>query len=196
MRKLLFLLVLLTSCGTILKKIAGIKDPKVVNLNLIQEHLTRNDFITDDVLVANDTTSLDFIVKNLTNGGGGLQDVYIFDSNFNQINFKRPLKKSCPKQITDFLDSFDILMSSKTNINSDSNYKLVKKHTTLLLDNNKIKPNYYILFKDVLFVNNDYNLNHWSNAVKRIKKYNVKILYLNLDVQENWGIKASDFYEF
>ncbi len=179
-------LISFSSCQGILKKIYGIKDPEIENENSIKKIALKYQLDTNNIVSVN---SNDFLHEL---NGKSIPDAAIYDSKGNYIEY-RASDTSCNAGLFEFIPN----LSTKNNYNKPDSAKLgteLKKF--LKLDGSTIKnsevSDFYVLIYWTVWTGklNKDHIKVWEDAAKNNKNASIKVIKVNLDLQEHWGTSA------
>jgi len=194
MRPLLFLsLLLLTSCSFFIKKIGGIKNPKIETFHSINEYSKKLAIDSAHIVFAKDSTSLFELNKIFID----CPEILIFSQSKQFLPYKNDSIR-CNGPIGNILrnicniNSNDII--SRRKINYDTlGFLFIDPNNCLSSFN--IKDFDYVVFVNYAKFADGVNKTHiipWNTIIKDNKPTcKVKYIYVDLDYLNTWGIKKS-----
>jgi hypothetical protein len=182
------ILVLLTSCQAIMKKMYGIKNPDIENEKTIKKAAAKYKLNPANIVTVN---SNDFL-KELS--GKSIPDVAVFDANGKYIEY-RETDTSCNAGLFKFIPE----------LNLQGNYNKTGL-TTLELELPKFrdlngkaiaapeKADFYLLIYWTVWTGK-LNKNHtkvWEDLASNNKNCKIKTISVNLDLQQYWDKSERD----
>ncbi len=179
------LLIFASSCTSVIRIMYGIKNPKPENQNTITEYLFKNNLNTDNVFVL-DEKSHKKTSKNI-----GLPDFYIFNSEGMSIIFDSD--KNCPAIGPEIIEKLNL--NDNYDLDTGLNLSDIIKNLRYLNGESaelSFSENYdfYIIIYWAKFIGklNKKNVAVWENAANNNNEAQIKILKINMDIQEFWEI--------
>lgn len=189
----LFSILLITAvgCQQVAKLIFGIKNPKLENPESVKEYIVKNDWDTQNNFIAKDTASYKAVIGLFYKS---IPEAVLFDKNGNELIYKET-SESCNAGLFKVIP--DLQKDSQLKKGTHQ-LKNVLNQYTLSLDGNSNSimddSDYYLLIDWAIFtgkLNKDHVL-PWENLAKNNKNCKIKVLKLNLDIQDNWGWTEKD----
>lgn len=182
---------LFTSCGFIIKNIAGISDPKIETLESLETFLGEYEIEIDSLYAVKD--SVDFMY--LFEEGG--PDAYFYDKNGYFLDY-RPNPESCNGAIIPFIQNLEQNIYQTPDSSKHINELMNKLVSLPKLKGAKFKEGYDVTivmtwFKWMGRVGPEH-LKDWISAIDVVKSNGVKVrcVFLNLDYHSHLGIEAKD----
>lgn len=188
MRKTLFVFItilLLAGCQPIIKMLYGIKKPDVENEISIKKLAHRLELDTSDIVTVN---SKDFftVLKEQ-----GIPDGAIFDSNGEYIEY-RQTDSSCNAGLFTFIPELSLgkeyNKTHKTDLNTEfKKFRDLKGNEIAVSDH----ADFYLLIYWTIWTGrlNKDHVKAWEDLAKKNTNCTIKIIKVNLDVQEYWDEK-------
>jgi hypothetical protein len=182
--KVILLLSLLTlaSCQPIMMKIYGIKDPEIENQKTITKRALKYELDTSDIVTV---SSKEFL--NVLNGQS-IPDAAIYDRNGKYIEY-RLTDTSCNAGLFQFIPSLNLTTKYNQPDSADLKTELNKFRD---FEGNILKQpeaaDFYMLIYWTVWTGK-LNKNHvkiWEDLAKDNKNCNIKVIKVNLDIQEYW----------
>jgi hypothetical protein len=187
---LIFSLLTLASCQPIMKAIYGIKKPDIENQESITKKALKFGLDTTNIV---SVTSKDFpyVLKSTS-----IPNAAIYDSNVKNIEY-RQTDTSCNAGLFDFIPKLNL---SGTYNKPDSS-SLVEEWTKFrdLKGNAMNLPNnadfYLLIYWNVWTgkLNKDH-VKIWEDLARENKNCKIKVIKINLDIQEYWEPKEKEMY--
>lgn len=189
----IFMLLLNSSCQSILMKMYGVKDPEIENENSIKKSALKYQLDTTNIVSIN---SNDFLYEL---NGRSIPDAAIYDSKGNYIEY-RASDTSCNAGLFEFIPN----LSTNNSYNKPDSAKLeVELKKILDLKGNLIKnqdailkgnADFYVLIYWTVWTGklNKDHVKIWEDAAKNNKNAKIKVIKVNLDFQEHWGATAQN----
>ena len=187
---LIFSLLTLASCQPIMKAIYGIKKPDIENQESITKKALKFGLDTTNIV---SVTSKDFpyVLKSTS-----IPNAAIYDSNGKYIEY-RQTDTSCNAGLFDFIPKLNL---SGTYNKPDSS-SLVEEWTKFrdLKGNAMNLPNnadfYLLIYWNVWTgkLNKDH-VKIWEDLARENKNCKIKVIKINLDIQEYWEPKEKEMY--
>lgn len=185
---LLTLFFALTSCQKVILKLYGIKKPKIENEKTIRRKAYKFKLDTSNIVTVN---SNDFLYKLK---GQSIPDGAIYNKNGKHINYKQS-DSSCNAGLFQFIPSLSLNETYKQSDKSDLKTELNKFRD---LKGNLINvPNdadFYLLIYWTVWAGklNKDHVKIWENLARDNKNCRIKVIKVNLDLQEYWDEKERD----
>jgi hypothetical protein len=177
-----------TSCSFIIKKAIGLKNPKVETRQSLTDHLIKNNINLGNnyfFKLKKDSTE---IYKTILDGLK--KNLLIFDKQGKKCCYMGS-EKCKGKQLSKTIMQFDTFYKPCINNDSMTLTQLREGLVSFSTDQSKLDPDYYI----VIFWNKylgkknsireDYE---WIYELKNKSNVNLEILFINTDLQEEWGL--------
>lgn len=187
MKPLLLLMLsflLLQSCKTIMMKMYGIKNPGIENEQTIKKgalkyHLdTTNIVTTADQKIASDFSAY------------GIPNAAIYDSNGKYIEY-RQTDTSCNAGLFQFIPDLNLSNTYNKPDSTDLKGELVKFRDLKGKALGEVeKADFYVLIYWAVWTGklNKDHVKIWEDLAKNNKNCKVKVIKVNLDFQEYWGV--------
>jgi len=189
----LILMILNSSCQSILMKMYGIKDPEIENENSIKKIALKYKLDTTNIVCIN---SKDFLYEL---NGRSIPDAAIYDSKGNYIEY-RAFDTSCNAGLFEFIPN----LNTKNSYNKPDYAKLEVELNKFLDLRGKLIENpeaiwrasadfYVLIYWNVWTgkLNKDH-VKVWEDAAQNNKNAKIKVIKVNLDLQEHWGATAQN----
>ncbi|MGA9211990.1 hypothetical protein [Kaistella sp.] len=183
-------LVFFSSCQPIVKTLAGVKNPKLENKERVKDYLVKANLDPQNNFIIKDKSSyqtvLDLFYKSFP-------EAILFDKDGNELIYKETTT-SCNAGLFKVIPELGKNSELKKGTHQLSQ---VLSDYTKPLDNNQIitdDSDYYLLINWAIFAGS-LNKNHvlaWENIAKENKNSKIKVIKLNMDLQESWGLKKED----
>ncbi|MCC6251524.1 MAG: hypothetical protein IT238_03570 [Bacteroidia bacterium] len=188
--KLLFvpLLLILASCQPILMKLYGIKNPDIENDKSIIKKALKYGLDTSNIVTVNSKEFLYVITEQ------GIPNGAIYDRNGNYIEY-RQTDTSCNAGLFQFIPALNLV--DKYNQPDSSNLKTELSKFRDLKGNTLKQPepaDYYLLIYWTVWagkLNRDH-VKIWEKLARDNKNCKVKVIKVNLDIQEYWNEQERD----
>jgi len=181
----IFILLLNSSCQSILKKMYGVKDPEIENESTIIKTAIKYQLDTANIVTLNSK----YFVKELN--GRAIPNAAIYDNEGNYIEY-RAADTSCNAGLFDFIPNLSI----GSNYNKPDSAKLdaeLKKFLDLKGNslNTPEAADFYVLIYWAVWTGklNKDHVKIWEDAAKNNKNAKVKVIKVNMDFQEHWDEK-------
>ncbi|MBK7817764.1 MAG: hypothetical protein IPJ60_09575 [Sphingobacteriaceae bacterium] len=191
MKKLISLtviLVCLTSCQAIMKKMYGIKDPDIENERTIKKAATKYKLDPANIV----TVTSDAFLKELS--GKSIPDVAVFDSNGNYIEY-RVTDTSCNAGLFKFIPELNLKGNyNKTGL-TNLQAELIKFRDLVGKSvGTSEKADFYLHIYWTVWTGklNKDHVKIWEDLAVNNKNCKIKTLTVNLDIQEYWGKSKCD----
>jgi hypothetical protein len=172
----------------IMKKMYGIKDPDIENEKSIKKKVLKFKLDTSNIVTVN---SRDF-PKVL--GAQGIPDCSIYDKNGKYIEYRRT-DTSCNAGLFEFIPNLNPINSYRQpdSLSLDkqySKYRDLKGNTLTEI----AAADFYVLIYWTVWTGklNSDHVKPWEDLAKANKNCNVKVIKVNLDLQEWWDKKDRD----
>ncbi len=187
---LIFLLLLLASCQPIMKAIYGIKKPDIENQESITKKALKFGLDTTNIV---SVTSKDFpyVLKSTS-----IPNAAIYDSKGKYIEY-RQTDTSCNAGLFDFIPKLNV---SGTYNKPDSSslaeewtkFRDLKGNEISLPDN----ADFYLLIYWNVWTGklNKDHVKIWEDLARENKNSKIKVIKVNLDIQEYWEPKEKEMY--
>lgn len=187
---LIFLLLLLASCQPIMKAIYGIKKPDIENQESITKKALKFGLDTTNIV---SVTSKDFpyVLKSTS-----IPNAAIYDSKGKYIEY-RQTDTSCNAGLFDFIPKLNV---SGTYNKPDSSslaeewtkFRDLKGNEMSLPDN----ADFYLLIYWNVWTGklNKDHVKIWEDLARENKNSKIKVIKVNLDIQEYWEPKEKEMY--
>jgi hypothetical protein len=191
MRKALFVFItilLLAGCQPIIKMLYGIKKPDVENEVSIKKLAYRLELDTSDIVSVN---SKDFftVLKEQ-----GIPDGAIFDSNGEYIEY-RQTDSSCNAGLFTFIPELSLdkeyNKTNKTDLNTEfKKFRDLKGNEIAIPEH----ADFYLLIYWTILTGrlNKDHVKAWEDLAKKNTNCKIKIIKVNLDLQEYWDEKERE----
>lgn len=191
MRKALFVFItilLLAGCQPIIKMLYGIKKPRVENEISIKKLAYRLELDTSDIVTVN---SKDFftVLKEQ-----GIPDGAIFDSNGEYIEY-RQTDSSCNAGLFTFIPELSLdkeyNKTTKTDLNTEfKKFRDLKGNEIAIPEH----ADFYLLIYWTIWTGrlNKDHVKAWEDLAKKNTNCKIKIIKVNLDLQEYWDEKERE----
>jgi len=176
---------------TIMKKWYGIKKPDIENKISILKYSKKKGIDTTDIVAIN--------VDAYTSKLNGIPDIDIFDKNGKYIEY-RQTDSSCNAGLFSFIPELKpdgiYKLSEKTDLGTE-----LKKIRTLTGESYIIKDksnyDFFLIIYWAVFTGR-LNKNHvlvWEQEASNNKNAKIKVIKVNVDIQECWGKAGTDLLE-
>lgn len=180
---LTFLALTFTACQTIMKKIYGIKDPDVENRKSIVKKANKFGLDTTDMVTVNGKDFL-YVMKDRS-----IPDASIYDKNGKYIEYKQT-DTSCNAGLFQFIPALNLMGKYNQPDHATLETEL-KKYRSLSGDTlAPYKPaDFYVLIYWTVWTGklNKDHVKVWEDLAKSNKNCKIKVIKVNLDVQEYWN---------
>ncbi len=176
-------LAFLCNCTFILKKMYGIKDPRVENEKSIKKKALKFGLDTSNIVTVN---AKDF--SQTRREYRQVPDAAIFDSNGNYIEY-RQTDTSCNAGLFGFIPALNITSNYNKPLKNSLTSELEKYRD---LKGQKLKPvskaDFYILIYWVVYAGklNKDHVKAWEDLAGENKNCTIKVIKVNLDYQQYW----------
>lgn len=184
-------LVFFASCQPIAKAVAGIKNPKIENAETVKSYIKKINFDTQNNLVLKDKSSYKTVLNLFYKS---FPEAVLFDNYGNELIYKETAT-SCNAGLFKVIPELDKNSELKKGTHQLS--QVLSDYTKPLDDDSEIITNdsdYYLLINWAVFAGK-FNKDHvlaWENLAKNNKNCKIKVLKLNMDLQESWNLKKED----
>ncbi len=178
------IILLFTSCKSVLKTFYGIKKPKIETENTLRKYLKKKDINDDNIYTVNYS---DF--KKINKQIDGIPEILIFENNGKLIKYKND--NECNAKAFDFIENLSktdsLRYDKKTTLNNylnklrDFNGKAIKMEK----DNNIDFYLFVFWAKYVGRLNKDH-VKIWEEQANNNKRSKIKVVKVNLDIQKWW----------
>lgn len=187
--KPLLLLVLsflmLQSCKTIMMKMYGIKNPGIENEQTIKKSALKYDLDTTNIVTtADQKVASDFSAYGIPNAA-------IYDRNGKYIEY-RQTDTSCNAGLFQFIPDLNPANSYSMPDSTDLKGELAKFRDFKGKALGEVeKADFYVLIYCAVWTGklNKDHVKIWEDLAKNNKNCKVKVIKVNLDFQEHWGVK-------
>ncbi len=185
---LIFSLLILVSCQPIMMKLYGIKDPDIENEKTIKKKALKYELDTSNIVTVNSKEFL-FVFS-----GKSIPDGAIYDRNGKYIEY-RQTDTSCNAGLFQFIPTLNL--SDKYNQPDSSDLKTELNKFRNLKGNtlSQTEPaNFYFLIYWTVWTGK-LNKNHvkiWEDLARDNKNCKIKVIKVNLDIQEYWDEQERD----
>ena len=187
---LIFSLLLLASCQPIMKAIYGIKKPDIENQESITKKALKFGLDTSNIV---SVTSKDFpyVLKSTS-----IPNAAIYDSKGKYIEY-RQTDTSCNAGLFDFIPKLNVSGA----YNKPDSSSLAEEWSKFrdLKGNEMTLPNnadfYLLIYWNVWTgkLNKDH-VKIWEDLARENKNCKIKVIKVNLDIQEYWDLKEKEMY--
>jgi hypothetical protein len=181
---------LFVSCQAILRKVYDLKNPAIENEKTILNFAKKYNLDTNNIVSLNAVDYPEFI------SGKSIPDADVFDMNGNYIEY-RQTDTSCNAGLFQFIPDLNLNgqynKTTKTSLNSIFPKLRNLKGETL----EKLAPaDFYVLIYWTVYTGklNKDHVKIWEEQATKNTNAKIKILKVNLDIQENWGKSQTDKY--
>lgn len=183
----LAIMILLSSCSVIVKKIAHIKNPKVESSNTIINYLNKNNIPLENNYLLKGNQDSTTIYNNLLNGFKS--EILIFDKKGIKYCYQGTDKctgKQLKQAYVNFQNSYKPCEKDSTLLNT-----ILTNFQPLTEDSNlKVSDYYLIIYWNKYFgsknkIGEDYT---WLQTMKKDSDLDISILLVNTDLQTDWGL--------
>jgi len=181
----------LTSCMPLLKMYYGVKNPKIENKESIIKYCKKKGMSMDNLA----TINLDDYVSKLN----GVPDVDIFNKKDDYIEY-RQTDSSCNAGLFAFVPELHrdsvYRLTGKTNFNDE-----IKKLRTLTGEQFVLSDtsdyDFYVIMYWARFTGrlNKNHINIWEQEACNNINAKIKVIKVNVDIQEYWGKPGIEMYE-
>ena len=179
---ILFSTFLLLSCQPILKKIYGIKDPEIESEKTILKAAKKYKLDSTNILTVN---SKDFLyVLN----GQSIPDAAIYDKNGKYIEY-RQTDTSCNAGLFQFIPSLNLNDQYDQPDSANIKTELRKFRDLKGIELKSLEPaDFYVMIYWTVWTGklNKDHVKIWEDLAKENKNAKIKVLKINLDMQEYW----------
>jgi hypothetical protein len=179
---LVLLVTLLSSCMKIMLKVYGVKKPRVENATSVKKKTLKFGLDTSNLV----TVKSEAWLKTLK--GQKLPDIAVFDSAGNYVEY-RPTDTSCNAEVFDFIPGLkpDLKLNrtGKTDLKTElSKFRDLKGREFVLNE----KADFYVLIFYTVWLGrlNKDHVKVWEDNARANKNCKIKVLKVNLDIQEYW----------
>jgi len=187
---LLFSLLLLASCQPIMKAIYGIKKPDIENQESITKKALKFGLDTTNIV---SVTSKDFpyVLKSTS-----IPNAAIYDSQGTYIEY-RQTDTSCNAGLFDFIPKLNVSGTYNKPDSSSLAEEWIKfrdlKGNEMSLPNN---ADFYLLIYWNVWTGklNKDHVKIWEDLARENKNSKIKVIKVNLDIQEYWEPKEKEMY--
>lgn len=185
---LIFSLLILVSCQPIMMKLYGIKDPDIENDKTITKKALKFDLDTSSIVTVNSKEFL-YILN-----GQSIPDGALYDRNGKYIEY-RQTDTSCNAGLFQFITTLNL--SDKYNHPDSSDLKTELNKFRDLKGNTLSQPepaDFYLLIYWTVWTGK-LNKNHvkiWEDLARDNKNCKIKVIKVNLDIQEYWDEQERD----
>ena len=185
---LIFSLLILVSCQPIMMKLYGIKDPDIENDKTITKKALKYDLDTSNIVTVN---SKEFL--NVLNGQS-IPDGALYDRNGKYIEY-RQTDTSCNAGLFQFIPTLNL--SDKYNQPDSSDLKTELNKFRDLKGNILSQPepaDFYLLIYWTVWTGklNKDHVKIWEDLARDNKNCKIKVIKVNLDIQEYWDEQERD----
>ncbi len=180
---------LLQSCKTMMMKMYGIKNPEIENEQSIKKRALKYDLDTTNIVTVFDqrtATELSAIY--------GIPNAAIYDANGKYIEY-RQTDTSCNAGLFQFIPDLSPTNTYNKPDSTDlkgewAKFRDMKGKTLGEVE----KADFYVLIYWTVWTGklNKDHVKIWEDLAKNNKNCKVKVIKVNLDLQEYWGIKDSE----
>jgi hypothetical protein len=176
---------ILVGCQPIMMKMYGIKDPEVENEKTIIKKALKYELDTENIVTVNSKNFLSVLTKE------GIPDGEIYDKSGKYIEYRQS-DTSCNAGLFEFIPALNL--SDKYNQPDSSNLETeLKKYRDLKGNTLKsIEPaDFYLLIYWTVWTGklNKDHVKMWEDLAQDNKNCNIKVIKVNLDMQEYWEEK-------
>lgn len=181
-------LLILISCKPIMLKLYGIKQPDVENGKTITKKALRYDLDTSNIVTVNSQDFLQVLNKH------GIPEGAVYDRNGDYIEYRQN-EKSCNAGLFDFIPSLNLKEKYRQPDSADLQTELNKYRD---LRGNKLKTtdsaDFYLLIYWTVWTGklNKDHVKIWEDLARENKNCSIKVIKVNLDIQEYWDQQARD----
>lgn len=180
--------VLLTGCQAVMKKMYGIKNPDIENESSILKKAKKYDLRTDNIV----TVNVDDFPATL--GGQGIPDCSIYDKNGRYIEY-RQADTSCNAGLFGFIPALNLgtIYNQPDTVTLQEEFKKYRD----LKGNAVVMPgdaDFYVLIYWTVWSGklNEDHVKVWEDLAAQNQKAKVKVVKVNLDLQEYWDKTKRD----
>ncbi|UOE40595.1 hypothetical protein MTP09_11895 [Chryseobacterium suipulveris] len=188
---MLFCLLALVSCQQIGKTIFGFKDPKLENPQNIKMYLDQNKMQHGDNYLCKDKKAFSDIIKVFYKR---IPEAILFDKNGNELIYKED-SESCNAGLFRVIPNLDANTKLKTGTH---NIQQLITDFTIPLESESMHvmndSDYYLMINWAIFVGNR-NVDHvsaWQELAENNRKVKIKVVKLNMDFQDGWGLTEKE----
>lgn len=192
MKPLLLLMlsfVLLQSCKTMMMKMYGIKNPEIENEQSIKKRALKYDLDTTNIVTVSDqSTATDFSATY------GIPNAAIYDANGKYIEY-RQTDTSCNAGLFQFIPDLNLTNTYHKPDSTDLKGEWVKFRDMKGKALGEVeKADFYVLIYWTVWTGklNKDHVKIWEDLAKNNKNCKVKVIKVNLDLQEYWGMKDNE----
>lgn len=186
MRKILSLIILtltFVSCQTIMKKMYGIKDPDIENRKTIVKTANKYDLDTTNIVSVNSKDFL-YVLK-----GTSIPNASVYDKNGKYIEY-RQTDTSCNAGLFQFIPALNLTdkynQPDSTNLDTElKKFRDLSGNTLTTLET----ADFYLLIYWTVWTGklNKDHVKVWEDLAKNNKNAKIKVVKVNLDLQEYWN---------
>lgn len=177
--------VLLQSCGAIMKKMYGIKNPEIENEQTIKKRALKYDLDTSNIVtVYNQSTAYDISAHGIPNAA-------IYDGNGKYIEYRQS-DTSCNAGLFQFIPDLKLITSynkpDSLNLKSElAKYRDLKGNSL----NELRKADFYVVIYWAVWTGklNKDHVKIWEDLAKNNQNCKVEVIKVNLDLQEYWNLE-------
>lgn len=185
---LVFWLFFSIGCQTTMMKIYGIKDPDIENEKTITKKALKYNLDTSNIVTVNSDAFL-FVLN-----GRGIPNGAIYDSNGKYIEY-RQTDTSCNAGLFQFIPS--LKLNDKYNQPDSADLKTELNKLRDLKGNTLTQPepaDFYLLIYWTVWTGklNKDHVKIWEDLARENKNCKIKVIKVNLDIQEYWDEQARD----
>lgn len=178
-----------SSCQPIMMKIYGIKDPDIESAKTITKKAHKYDMDTSNIV---SVKSNDFLYEL---NGKSIPDAAIYDQNGKYIEY-RVTDTSCNAGLFDFIPALKLNETYNQPDSADLKTQLAKFRDLKGNVLNELEPaDFYVLIYWTVWTGK-LNKNHakiWEDLAKSNQNCKIKVMKVNMDIQDNWEEKDRDF---
>jgi hypothetical protein len=181
-------ILLLQSCSTIMMKMYGMKNPEVENEQSIKKRALKYGLDTTNIVTV---YSPDIAAKL---SGRGIPNASIYDRNGKYIEY-RQTDTSCNAGLFQFIPELDPANSYHMPDSANLNVELAKfRNMKGGVLSEVEKADFYVLINWAVWTGklNKDHVKIWEDLAKNNKHAKVKVIKVNLDMQEYWGVANSE----
>ncbi|MGV3610545.1 MAG: hypothetical protein ACO1N0_06330 [Fluviicola sp.] len=179
---------LLQSCGTIMKKMYGIKNPEIENEQTIKKKALKYDLDTSNIVTVHSQSTVSTISAH------GIPNAAIYDGNGKYMEYRQS-DTSCNAGLFQFIPDLKLTNSYNKPDSLDLKSELAKYRD---LKGNSLgelrKADFYLVIYWAVWTGklNKDHVKIWEDLAKNNKNCKIEVIKVNLDFQEYWNLKNTE----
>lgn len=193
MKKLLLVpaLYITVGCQQLAKIVAGFDNPKLENIQSVQSYARQHHLDAATNVIAKDKESMKQLLWVFNKK---LPDAVLFDTAGKELIYRSP-SETCTAGLFKIIPNLDKTTSLKKGTQDLEN--IIIRYTKPLFGSSDTVidgSDYYLMINWAKYAGkkNKENVLEWENLAKSNKKVRIKVIKVNMDFQDSWGLTEKE----